>query len=54
MPKFDHIFPSEHLTKFLKYFKLDKSEFFEILKSFINKKIFKNKDLFNLKLKQKF
>lgn len=52
--KYDHIFPHEHLGQYLKYFKLNKNEFFKILRSFVNKDIFENKDVLNLKLKKKF
>lgn len=51
--KYDHIFPQEHLKAYLKYFKMSKKQFFEILKTFINKKIFINDDVLNLKFKVK-
>tara|TARA_B100000035_G_C20994080_1_gene551625 strand:+ start:220 stop:1332 length:1113 start_codon:yes stop_codon:yes gene_type:complete len=52
--KYDHIFPREHLNDYLRYFKLTKLNFYKHLKSFINKKIFANSNLFDLKLKKKF
>lgn len=52
--KYDHIFPQEHLKDYLKYFNLTKVDFFKILKSFINKKIFTNSNLFNLEFKKIF
>ena len=51
--KYDHIFPIEYLNDYLKYFKMSKKEFFKILQSFVNMKIFKNKDVLNLRLKKK-
>ena len=51
--KYDHIFPIEYLSDYLKYFKMSKKEFFKILQSFVNMKIFKNKDVLNLRLKKK-
>ena len=49
--KKDNIFPEEFLYDYLKYFNISKKYFFKILKSLVNKKIFKNSDnLLNLKL----
>ena len=50
--KYDHIFPIEYLNDYLKYFKMSKKEFFEILQSFVNRKLFKNNDVLNLRLKK--
>ena len=49
--KYDHIFPAEYLNDYLKYFKMSKQEFFKTLQTFVNKKLFKNNDVLNLKLK---
>lgn len=52
--RIDHVFPHEYLNLYLKYFKLNKSEFFKILESFVNKDIFVNKNVLNLEIKKKF
>ena len=52
--KYDHIFPKEYLNDYLKNFKINKNEFIKTLKSFINKDLFKNDDIFNLKLNKIF
>lgn len=50
--KYDNIFPSEFLKDYLKYFNLSKNEFFSVLKKHLNRKIFQNDNIFNLKLKK--
>lgn len=39
--KNDSIFPTEFLNDYLNYFKINKSQFFKILKKFVNKDLFK-------------
>ena len=49
--KKDHIFPSEFLNKYLKYFKIEKKIFIKILRGKLNRKLFKDsKNIFNIKL----
>ena len=50
--KYDRIFPSEFLKDYLNYFNLSRKEFFLVLKKHINKKIFENDNILNLKLKK--
>ena len=38
--KYDNVFPNEFLNDYLKYFKMSKTQFFKVLKSFVNKDLF--------------